>query len=215
MAGCARPDPHTLRAAFRRQTVLALTLPALALIVLIQGDAVGAAGRRAPGGPAGPSPLMRALLPVRAVGALAVRHGLDVAVLLARARHHGAEHLAEPDPALGRARRGVSFVGPPAGAGPAAVCGRSVRARATRPAPCVFDLAMRIGEGLLTNGAAASEVTATVLRVTSSSGLRNVSVQVTFNEVTISYLADESATPFTRVRSAGERTQEGLHCPAW
>ena len=72
----------------------------------------------------------------------------------------------------------------------------------------VFDLAMRIGEGLLTNGAAASEVTATVLRVTSSSGLRNVSVQVTFNEVTISYLEDESATPFTRVRSAGERTQD-------
>ncbi|WP_341856247.1 DUF3017 domain-containing protein [Brachybacterium sp. GPGPB12] len=28
-------SPHTLRAAFRRQTVLALTLPALALIVLI------------------------------------------------------------------------------------------------------------------------------------------------------------------------------------
>ncbi|MGP9539540.1 threonine/serine ThrE exporter family protein [Brachybacterium sp. AOP43-C2-M15] len=72
----------------------------------------------------------------------------------------------------------------------------------------VFDLAMRIGEGLLTNGAAASEVTATVLRVTSSSGLRNVSVQVTFNEVTISYLADESATPFTRVRSASDRVQD-------
>jgi uncharacterized membrane protein YjjP (DUF1212 family) len=72
----------------------------------------------------------------------------------------------------------------------------------------VFDLAMRIGEGLLNNGANASEVTATVLRVTSSSGLRNVSVQVTFNEVTISYLSDESATPFTRVRSAGERVQD-------
>ena len=72
----------------------------------------------------------------------------------------------------------------------------------------VFDLAMRVGEGLLTNGAAASEVTATVLRVTSSSGLRNVSVQVTFNEVTISYLADESAIPFTRVRSAGSRVQD-------
>src|SRR5699024_3637365 len=67
---------------------------------------------------------------------------------------------------------------------------------------------MRIGEGLLTNGAAASEVTATVLRVTSSSGLRNVSVQVTFNEVTISYLADESATPCTRVRSASARVQD-------
>ncbi|MDN5820032.1 MAG: threonine/serine exporter family protein [Brachybacterium sp.] len=72
----------------------------------------------------------------------------------------------------------------------------------------VFDLAMRIGEGLLTNGAAASEVTATVLRVTSSSGLRNVSAQVTFNEVTISYLADETAPPFTRVRSAGDRVQD-------
>ena len=53
-------SPHTLRAAFRRQTVLALALSALAL--------------------------MRALLPVRAVGALAVRsRGLDVAVLLALA----------------------------------------------------------------------------------------------------------------------------------
>lgn len=72
----------------------------------------------------------------------------------------------------------------------------------------VFDLAMRIGEGLLTNGAAASEVTATILRVTSSSGLRNVSVQVTFDEVTISYLPDELSTPFTRVRSASTRAQD-------
>ena len=79
----------------------------------------------------------------------------------------------------------------------------------------VFDLAMRIGEGLLTNGAAASEVTATVLRVTSSSGLRNVSVQVTFNEVTISYLADESATPFTRVRSASARVQDFVRLAAF
>lgn len=67
---------------------------------------------------------------------------------------------------------------------------------------------MRIGEGLLTNGAAASEVTATILRITSSSGLRNVSVQVTFDEVVISYLADELSTPFTRVRAAKERVQD-------
>ena len=72
----------------------------------------------------------------------------------------------------------------------------------------VFDLAMRIGEGLLSNGAAASEVTATVLRVTSSSGLRNVSVQVTFDEVTISYLPDQLSAPFTRVRSASARVQD-------
>lgn len=72
----------------------------------------------------------------------------------------------------------------------------------------VFDLAMRVGEGLLTNGAAASEVTATVLRITSSSGLRNVAVQVTFDEVTISYLPDELSSPFTRVRAASERVQD-------
>src|SRR5699024_5098850 len=72
----------------------------------------------------------------------------------------------------------------------------------------VFDLAMRVGVGLLTNGAAASEVTATVLRVTSSSGFRNVSVQVTFDEVVISYLPDELSTPFTRVRAATGRTQD-------
>lgn len=72
----------------------------------------------------------------------------------------------------------------------------------------VFDLAMRIGEGMLTNGAAASEVSATVLRVTSSSGLRNVAVQVTFDEVSISYLADETSAPFTRIRAATSRTQD-------
>lgn len=72
----------------------------------------------------------------------------------------------------------------------------------------VFDLAMRIGEGMLTNGAAASEVTATVLRIISSSGIRNVSVTVTFDEVSISYLPDPQSAPFTRIRAAGARIQD-------
>ncbi|MCL6422831.1 threonine/serine exporter family protein [Brachybacterium sp. JHP9] len=72
----------------------------------------------------------------------------------------------------------------------------------------IFDLAMRIGEGMLTNGAAASEVTATVLRVLSSSGLRNVVVEVTFNQVSLSYLPDDRSTPFTRIRSAGVRAPD-------
>lgn len=67
---------------------------------------------------------------------------------------------------------------------------------------------MRIGEGLLSNGAAASEVTATVLRVLSSSGLRNVVVEVTFNQVSLSYLPDDLSTPFTRIRSTGTRVQD-------
>ncbi|MFC0675807.1 threonine/serine ThrE exporter family protein [Brachybacterium hainanense] len=72
----------------------------------------------------------------------------------------------------------------------------------------VFDLAMRIGEGMLSNGAAASEVTSTVLRVTSAAGLRSVAVQVTFDEVSISYLPDDRSTPFTRIRAAGHRAQD-------
>lgn len=69
----------------------------------------------------------------------------------------------------------------------------------------VFDLAMRIGEGLLSNGSAASDVTATVLRVTSSSGLRNVAVQVTFDEVSLSYIPQDGGAPFTRIRATGPR----------
>lgn len=72
----------------------------------------------------------------------------------------------------------------------------------------VFDLAMRIGEGMLTSGAAASEVTATMLRVVSASGYRNVSVSVTLNEVSISYLADPQSAPFTRIRAAGAQLQD-------
>ncbi|WP_152351756.1 threonine/serine exporter family protein [Brachybacterium subflavum] len=72
----------------------------------------------------------------------------------------------------------------------------------------VFDLAMRVGEGLLSNGAAASEVTATVLRIISSSGLRDVVVEVTFNQVSLSYLPDDYSTPFTRIRATGSRVQD-------
>lgn len=72
----------------------------------------------------------------------------------------------------------------------------------------VFDLAMRIGEGMLTNGAAASEVTATVLRIVTSSGYRSVSVTVTFDEVSVSYLPDAESAPFTRIRAAGLRKQD-------
>lgn len=76
-------SPHTLRAAFRRQTVLTLALIALALIVVL-GATVSAslAGILLSALLLGLA-LLRALLPVRAVGALAVRsRGLDTAVLL-------------------------------------------------------------------------------------------------------------------------------------
>lgn len=77
-------SPHTLRAAFRRQTVLTLALPALALIVLIGATLSAPLAGVLLAALLLVLALLRALLPVRAVGALAVRsRGLDVAVLLA------------------------------------------------------------------------------------------------------------------------------------
>ncbi len=65
---------------------------------------------------------------------------------------------------------------------------------------------MRVGELMISNGAPAADVTATMLRVTASSGIRNVSVQVTLTEVSVSYLPDNESTPFTRIRAASSLT---------
>lgn len=65
---------------------------------------------------------------------------------------------------------------------------------------------MRVGELMISNGAPAAEVTATMLRITASSGIRNVSVQVTLTEVSVSYLPDSESTPFTRIRAASSYT---------
>lgn len=82
----SRPSPFTLRAALRRQAVLVVALPVLAVIVVI-----GALGQAPLAGillaaELGCLALARAVLPTSAVGALAVRHRpIDVAVLLALA----------------------------------------------------------------------------------------------------------------------------------
>ena len=54
---------------------------------------------------------------------------------------------------------------------------------------------------MITHGAPAADVTATMLRVTASSGIRNVSAGVTLTEVSVSYMPDDG-TPFTRIRAA-------------
>ena len=48
-----------------------------------------------------------------------------------------------------------------------------------------LDLALRIGEVLLSSGAGAADVTATMLAVTHACGLRNVSADVTFVDLTL------------------------------
>ncbi|MBV7411606.1 threonine/serine exporter family protein [Dermabacteraceae bacterium TAE3-ERU27] len=79
---------------------------------------------------------------------------------------------------------------------------------ATRRLHAVFDFAMRTGELMLSNGSPAADVTATLLRIVSASGIRNVTTEVTFNEISLSYLPDEEALPFTRLRAVHNRTTD-------
>ena len=78
-----RRTPTTLAAAFQRQAVLTLALCALGAILVVAVVSSASLGGLLLAILLGVLALLRAVLPVRAVGALAVRsRGLDVAVLL-------------------------------------------------------------------------------------------------------------------------------------
>jgi uncharacterized membrane protein YjjP (DUF1212 family) len=67
-----------------------------------------------------------------------------------------------------------------------------------------LDLALRVGEVLLSSGAGAADVTATMLAVTHASGLRNVSADVTFIDLTLHHqpsIDEPAAIQVRRARS--------------
>src|SRR3954454_9357087 len=66
-------------------------------------------------------------------------------------------------------------------------------------AHAALGLALRIGAAMLAVGAAAADVTATVLRVAAGYGLANCQVDVTFTSITVSY-DREDAVPLTAMR---------------
>src|SRR3712207_3002045 len=66
-------------------------------------------------------------------------------------------------------------------------------------AHAALGLALRIGASMLAVGAAAADVTATVLRVAAAYGLANCQVDVTFTSITVSY-DRENAVPLTALR---------------
>ena len=77
------PSPHTFSAAVRRQAVLTSALCALAVIVLLGVLRSASLAGLLLAVLLGALAVLRAALPVRAVGALAVRsRGLDVTVLV-------------------------------------------------------------------------------------------------------------------------------------
>lgn len=71
-----------------------------------------------------------------------------------------------------------------------------------------FDLAMRVGDVMLRNGAPVADVTEAVLRICRSSGIDNVYVDVTFNQILLSYLPSSDAVPITRFRSVPARAHD-------
>jgi uncharacterized membrane protein YjjP (DUF1212 family) len=82
-------------------------------------------------------------------------------------------------------------------------------------ARAVLDLALRTGEALLSTGAPALDVTASVLRLVDAYGLTSCHVDVTYTSITVSYHRGEVDVPMTvmrivRVRAADYSRLEDL-----
>ena len=75
-------------------------------------------------------------------------------------------------------------------------------------ARAVIDLAMRVGETLLSTGASASDVVATVLRLVDAYSLRSVHVDVTFTSISVSYHRGPDADPMTVMRGVKVRSAD-------
>jgi uncharacterized membrane protein YjjP (DUF1212 family) len=69
----------------------------------------------------------------------------------------------------------------------------------------ILDLALRIGEILLSSGAGAADVTATMLGITRHYGLRNADIDVTFTLLRMSYQDDPDEMPVLLTRSITQR----------
>ena len=64
----------------------------------------------------------------------------------------------------------------------------------------ILDLALRIGEILLSSGAGAADVTATMMGITQHYGLRNADIDVTFTLLRMSYQDDPDEVPVLLTR---------------
>ncbi len=72
----------------------------------------------------------------------------------------------------------------------------------------VIDLALRAGVAMLSTGAAAADVTATVLMLTRAYGLSAVHVDVTYTSISVSYHRGPYADPITVLRIVRFRVQD-------
>lgn len=68
-----------------------------------------------------------------------------------------------------------------------------------------IDLALRVGEVVLSSGAGAADVAASAIAVTRACGLRGCSVDVSFTTITVSYQPDAESFPETHLRTVTYR----------
>jgi uncharacterized membrane protein YjjP (DUF1212 family) len=71
-----------------------------------------------------------------------------------------------------------------------------------------LDLALRVGEVVLSSGAGAADTQATMLSVTAASGLRGCAVDVNFDALSVSYQPAPDAPPTTQVRQVAYRSRD-------
>ena len=69
----------------------------------------------------------------------------------------------------------------------------------------ILDLALRVGEMLLSNGAGAADVSATMSSLTLHLGLRNVTVDVTFTSLNLTYQPHTDELPYSLTRHVTHR----------
>lgn len=104
-----------------------------------------------------------------------------------------------------RAQRAVRPSGPPTQPITVGAVGKAIEESVAR---AVLDLALRIGEAMLSTGASASDVTATVLRLAASYGMDSCHVDVTYTSITLSYHRGPDDDPITVLRIVRVRTTD-------
>ncbi len=117
---------------------------------------------------------------------------------------------ARPSPAAARAlrdraQRAVRSSSPPTTIIAVSAGGDAIDERQGR---AVIDLALRVGESMLSTGASASDVTATVLRLVDAYGLRSCHVDIAFTSITVSYHRGVDHDPMTVMRIVKVRTSD-------
>lgn len=104
-----------------------------------------------------------------------------------------------------RAQWAVRGVGPPTVA--IAIPGSDDEV-SQRHARAVIDLALRVGEAMLSTGASAADVVATVLRLVGAYGIRSAHVDITFTSITVSIHRGLDEDPLAVLRVIRVRTRD-------